>query len=142
MASQMVDTFKCRTPSLGQLKKEEGNYHFQGTFENKKVLIKNILAGNPMCIYNCMCQWYDTENVVPTPRRSEEEEQSDLDPEQLTIITQKDRNMIQARGDSMQKLLANRETLIWLSNTQNLPERWRLDNSISPMNLLLIETAC
>ena len=38
-------------------------------------------------------QWYHTENLVPTPKRSEEEEEIDLDPEQLTVITQKERNM-------------------------------------------------
>ena len=49
--------------------------------------------------------------LVLTPRRSEEEE-IDLDPEQSTTITGKERNMSQARGDSMLKLTANRETLI------------------------------
>ena len=57
-------------------------------FENKKILIKTILAGNLLCIYSCICQWYDTDHLALTPRRSEEEEQVDLDPEQLTHIMQ------------------------------------------------------
>ena len=35
----------------------------------------------------------------------------------------------------MLKLTANRETLTELPNKQNLPERWKLDFSILPMNL-------
>ena len=42
----------------------------------------------------------------------------------------------------MLKLTANRDTLIHKGpNKQNLPEPWRLDNSISPMILLWMETA-
>ena len=85
----------------------EKTHQFQGTIDNKKILLKTIVASN------CMCQWYQTENLVPTPRKSEEEEDEiDLDPEQLTTITQKERNVSQARGDSMLKFTANRETLI------------------------------
>ena len=40
--------------SLGQMRKRGTNYHFQGTLD--------ILAGNILCVYNCICQWYDTEN--------------------------------------------------------------------------------
>ena len=47
------------------------------------------------------------ENLVPTPRTSEvEEDEIDLDPEQLTITTKKECNVSQARGDSMLKLSA------------------------------------
>ena len=42
----------------------------------------------------------------------------DLDQEQLTTITQKERNMSQARGDSMLNLTANRETLIHKASEQ------------------------
>ena len=49
--------------------------------------------------------------LVRTLSRSEHEEQIDFDPEQLTLITPKERNMPQARGDSLLKLTANRETL-------------------------------
>ena len=69
------------------------------------------MASNLHCI-NRICQWYDTEHLVLAPRRSEGEGQLDLDPEQLTRIVQKERNMAQARGESMPKLIANRETLI------------------------------
>ena len=72
-----------------------------------------MLASNLLCINNCIRQTYDTEHVVLTPRRSgEEEEQVDLDPEQLTLITQKERNMSQARSDSMPKLNAVRTSSI------------------------------
>ena len=76
--SQMVDLIKCRTSpqifpataslSLGQCRKGGRNYHFQGTCENKKIPIKTTLAGNLLCIHNSICQRYDTENLVLTPR--------------------------------------------------------------------------
>ena len=40
-------------------------------------------------IYNRICQWYETAHLVLEPTRSEEEEQIDLEPEQLTLLTQK-----------------------------------------------------
>ena len=96
---KMVDIFKCHTShpiflateplSLGQLRKGGGNFHFQGTFDNNKILIKSMLATNLLCIYNNFCQWYDTENDVFTPRTAEDEEQIDREPEHLTLITQK-----------------------------------------------------
>ena len=50
---------------------------------------------------------------MPTPiRPEEEEEQIDIDPEQLKLITQKEWNIPQARGDVLPKLIANRVTLI------------------------------
>ena len=49
---------------------------------------------------------------------SEEKQEIDFDPEQLTIITQKDRNMSRARGDSMLKLTANREMLFHRASEQ------------------------
>ena len=71
VALQMVDTFKCRTShpifpateplSLGQLRKGGINYHFHGTFENKRILLKTLLARNLLCIYNRICQCYETE---------------------------------------------------------------------------------
>ena len=36
-----------------------------------------------------MCQWYDTENLVLTPRGSGDEEQVDLHPAQLPRMCQK-----------------------------------------------------
>ena len=72
------------TLSRGHLKKGERNYLIQGTFENKKVLIKTILASNLLCIFNCTCQWNDTENVVFTPNSSEDKEEIAFDLEQLT----------------------------------------------------------
>ena len=84
-----------------------------------KILIKTILAGNLLCIYNRICQWYDTERLVLTPRRTEEEEekeeQTDVD---IDCAKKKQRNMRQARGDSLLKLIANRETLIHRGSEQ------------------------
>ena len=69
--------------------------------KSKKILIKTILARNLLCICTCICQWYDAEKLVPTPRRSEDEEEIDLDREQLTRFSQKERNMARARCDSL-----------------------------------------
>ena len=49
--------------------------------------------------------------MVLAPRKSEEEKHIDVDPEQLTLISQRGQNMSQARGDSLLQLTANRETL-------------------------------
>ena len=68
---------------------EKMNHDFQGTSENQKIFIKTILAGNLLCIYNCICQWHETENSVSTQRKSEQAEEIDLEPEQLTIITKR-----------------------------------------------------
>ena len=57
--------------------------------DNKKILINTILASNLPCIYNRLCQRYETENQIFTPKRAADEEQIDLDPEHLTWITQK-----------------------------------------------------
>ena len=48
-------------------------------YENKKTFIKIILAGNFLCIYNGLCQLYDTEHLAATPRRSEDGGPIDLD---------------------------------------------------------------
>ena len=98
----MVDLFKRHTSrpifpateplSLGQLRNGGSGYHFQGTFDNKTILIKTILATNFLRIYNRTRQWYETQNQVPTLRTAGDEEPIDLDPEQLSLITQKQRN--------------------------------------------------
>ena len=71
VALQVVDKFKCHAShpifpagplSLGQLRKGGSNFHFQGTSDNKKPLIKTTLASNWWCIYNPICQWYEIEN--------------------------------------------------------------------------------
>ena len=80
-----------------------------GIFANKKILIDTKLAGNLQCFYSYFCQWYENEQLVPTPRKSEE---TDFEPEQLTTITKCERNTSQARGDPMLKFTANREKLI------------------------------
>ena len=58
-------------PALGPLAKGRSNCHFQGAFENKKSLIRTILATKLQCIQYRTCQWYQTENQVPTPRTTE-----------------------------------------------------------------------
>ena len=60
----------------------------------------------------------ETENLVLAPRRAEDEEQIDLDPEQLTFISQKHRKIPQVRGDSMLHLTENREMLIRRASEQ------------------------
>ena len=59
-----------------------------------------------VCRYNRICQWYDTEGQVLTSRTAEDEERIYLEPEQLTIIRQK-----QARGDSVLQITEHHETL-------------------------------
>ena len=78
---QMADIFQCHTShpifpatdplSFGQLWKEGRNDYFQVTLENKKILINTVLAGNFLCVYNCIFWRYDNENLVPSPKRSE-----------------------------------------------------------------------
>ena len=90
------------------------------------------------------CQSYDSEHLVLAPRRSEEEKQIDHDPEQLILLTTKDWNMSQVRGDSMRKNYYESrvdDSHTELPNMQNVLERWNLDISISPMNLLWKETS-
>ena len=76
------------------------------------------LTGNERCIYNRTCHWYETENQVPTPRTAEDEEQIDLEPEQLTWISQKQQTLPRARGDSLQQITENHETLIRKASQQ------------------------
>ena len=142
---QIVDIFTCHTShpifpateplSLGLLRKGGSNYHFQSTFDNKKILTKKTVASNSLCIYSRFCQWYETEIQVPTHRRAEEEEQIDLDPEQLTLIAQKQRKMPQARGDSLLRFTENRWTLIRRASARTVV------NGQSPLNLFWKETA-
>ena len=79
--------------SLGHLRTGARNYDFQGTFENKKILINTILTSNLLCNFNRICQWCETENQVFTPRRAKDEEQIDPDTEQSTLTTQKQLNI-------------------------------------------------
>ena len=111
-------------------------YHFQDTLENNKILISTILASKLFCIYNRIWQWYETENLVPTPRTAEEEEQSDPEPEQFTFITQKQRNKHNLEATRWYN--SRRIARCWfadLPKRQNLSERWKLDTSKSPTNL-------
>ena len=123
IALQMVDTFKCRTSypmfpateplPLGQLRKGGRKYHFQGTFSSKPFWqathgASTIAFASGMRLRIRYLQ----------PRRAEDEAHMDREPEQLTLITQKQRNVQQSRGDSMQQLTANRETLIRRASEQ------------------------
>ena len=73
------------------------------------ILINTMLAC--ICIYNRIRQWYETENLVPTPRRAQHEEQIDLEIVQPTLISKKHK-VPQARGDPMLRLTENRERMI------------------------------
>ena len=74
---------------------------------NKKLLIKTKLASNTPLIHNRICQRYEIEKQIPTPRTAEDEEQIDLEPEQLTLITQKYWKMQQARQASFARAVEN-----------------------------------
>ena len=67
---------------------------------------------------------------------SEEEQETDIDTDQLTLITQKERNMSRARGDSMVKLTANRETLFHRAS-----EQAEFASTVGKVNLSWMETA-
>ena len=123
----MVDIFKCNTShpifpateplSPGQFKKGERNYHFQRTFENKRILIKTIQASSFRCIYNRICQWYETGNQVLTPRRAEDEAMWNP-----------------ARGNSVPHVTENREVLFRRASEQ-------ASCATIPMNLSWLPTA-
>ena len=83
-----------------------------------KILTKTMLASNVRRLYNRICQWYEIENQVLTPRAAEDEEQIDLELEQLTLIAQKQQTMPQATGDSLLHLTLNHETLIRKASEQ------------------------
>ena len=97
---------------LGQLRKGVRYCHFQGTFEKKKIRIKTILARNLRCIYNRICPRNETENQHLHREQRKMKSNIDLEPEQLTLITQKQQTMPQARGDSLLQLTENLESLI------------------------------
>ena len=63
-------------------------------------------------MYKRICQWFDTENQVHTPRTAEDEEQLDREPEQLTLISHEQQTMPQAPGNSLLQLTENHETPI------------------------------
>ena len=75
-----VDIFECHTShpifpateplSFGQWRKGGSGHHFQGTFDNKKILIKTTLANNSTVYYNQICQRYESENQTLTPENS------------------------------------------------------------------------
>ena len=146
----MVDLFKCHTShpifpatellSLWQLRNGGSGYHFQGTFDNKKILIKTLLATNFLCIFNRICQLYETQNHVLTMRTAGDEEPIDLDPEQLSLITQKRCHKLEAtRCYNSQKI--TRRWFGELPNRQHVAERWKMDNSALPLNPSWMETA-
>ena len=70
-------------------------------------------------------------NQILRPRTAEDEEQIDLEPEQLTLITKKTAN----NDTSSRRLGATHK----LPNRQYLPERRRQDNS--PVHVSWTETA-
>ena len=107
-----------RTIVAWTVEERMNKYHFQDTFENEKILIKTVLAGDQLCVCRSICQWHDTEQLVLTPRGAEDGGLIDLEHEQLTLIAQQLRKMPKARGDSMVKLSANRETLIHMASEQ------------------------
>ena len=113
------------------------NCDFQSAFDNKKILIRTILASNQHCIYNRICQLHETENQIPTPRRAEDEKEGDLVPEQLTLILQK--TALEEIRCYSQRIMKR-----WfgepLNKQQHVPERWNMDISTSPMNVSWKET--
>ena len=98
------------------------------------------MATNRPCLYNRIFQWCEIENQIPTPSPAEDEEQLDLEPEQLTLITQKQQTMPQARGDSLLQLTENHETLIRKASEHAVFVTTVENNSKSPMNPSWTET--
>ena len=121
VASPTADIFKCHSSHPifpATVRKGGSNYYFNSSSEKNKILIKTILGSHLLCVYDRSCQWYETENLAQTPRSAEDKEQIDLEPEQFTLISQKQLNVPQARDDSMQRLTENRETLIRRASEQ------------------------
>ena len=81
-------------------------------------------------------------HLVPTPRRSEdEEEQTDLDPEQLTIHAKREELITSSRRrDAKTHCESQNADSQSLPSRQNLPERWKLSNSILPRYLVWMDT--
>ena len=81
-------------------------------------------------------------HLVPTPRRSEdEEEQIDLDPEQLTIHAKRAGHVTSSRRrDAKTHCESQNADSQSLPSKQKLPERWKLSNSILPRNLVWMDT--
>ena len=92
--------------SLRRLRKGGRYDHYQSTFDNKKILIKTILASNLYAFTIEVASGMRLKNLVPEPRRTEDKEQVHLDPEQLTLIAQRQWKMPQAQGDSMPQRIA------------------------------------
>ena len=129
--------------SLGQLRKGGSNYRFQGTFENNKILINALLSSNLLCIYNQICHLYETENQILTPRTAEDQEQIDREPEQLTLITQKNKKNNGHKLEATRCCSSQRIARRWFGKLpirQHLSERWKINNSTSPVNLWWKET--
>ena len=79
VALQMVDILKCHTSHTKKPTTKTNDRKNEQIATSKAHTRTIILAGTlQLCIYNFICLWCDTENVVLTPRRSEEKGHIDL----------------------------------------------------------------
>ena len=115
--------------SVGHLRNGERNNHFQGTLESKKIIINTTPAGNLLCIYNCICQWYDTDKVVPTPRTAAEAEDIDLEPDQLTDYAKRAEHVTSSRRLDVETYCESRN-----ADSQRLPTRQNLPELLHAQN--------
>ena len=99
--------------------------------------ISDILASYLLCIDIRICQWFDTETLVLTPRRSNRSR-----PRAVNINyaknNEKNHKLEATRGYNSLRLA--RRCFTQHPTRQHLPERWKLDTSILPMNMVCMET--
>ena len=117
--------------SLGQLEKGGSNIHFQDIFESKRAFPRTYWQAIYIVFTIECASGMRLRNQILRPRTAEDEEQIDLEPEQLTLITQKT-----ASNDTSSRRLGDTHKL---PNRQYLPQRRRKDNS--PVHVSWTETA-
>ena len=146
IALQLVDILKCHTarpifPAIEPHRLDRWGKisHLQRALDNTKILNKTTLASNLRCISNRIRQWvWDWRSGTHT-ENSERRRANRSRTRTVDVNSAENSGMPPVRGDSL--LTENRETLIHrASEKHNLPERWKLDNSFSPANLICRET--
>ena len=126
---KMVDIFLCHTshpifpatgpPSLGQLRKGRKATTFSKVHSTTRRFSSGACWQAIYCVFTVEFAIRMTlRNQVLTSRTEKHEDHIDLEPEHLTLLTQKQRNMPQARGDSLLQLTENHETLIRKASEQ------------------------
>ena len=121
-----VEERRRSLPSPTYIRQQEDSHH-------------DHIDGQFCCVFTF--QRYEIENQTLTPRTAEDEEQINLESAHLTFISRKTPNN---DTSSMRLGAAQRITKHGFGELQNrlhVQERWKMDSSTIPMNLLWTETA-